>query len=403
MIGFRTDMNEILQTADVFAFPSIREGLGIAAIEALACGVPLIVADNRGTREYLHNDKNGLICDAFDRNAFVAAIDKVYSNVEYRKKLADYCRESVIQFSTEETVRTIMGVYNELNKDILMEAVNSILHQTFEDFEFIIYDDGSCPEAATLLREVEGLDERIKLIGQDENHGLAFSLNACIDEAKGKYIARMDADDISYPERLMKQKKFLDKYQEYSWVGCNIDVFDQNGVWGERKMPEFPIEQDYLRFSPYAHPTVMYRASIFDTNEGYVASKETLRCEDYEIFMRLRRAGLKGANIQDKLLAYRENKDSYKKRSFRHRWNEAKCRYRNFKALGILLPKGWIYVLRPIAACAIPYWLLAWYKRKESSIQQNRYWNGEKDYEEKSSYGIDSFEFGNTADSVQSR
>lgn len=157
-------------------------------------------------------------------------------------------------------ISVIMGVYNELNKDILMEAVNSILHQTFEDFEFIIYDDGSCPEAATLLREVAGLDERIKLIGQDENHGLAFSLNACIDEAKGKYIARMDADDISYSERLMKQKKFLDKYQEYSWVGCNIDVFDQNGVWGERKMPEFPIEQDYLRFSPYAHPTVMYRA-----------------------------------------------------------------------------------------------------------------------------------------------
>ena len=105
-------------------------------------------------------------------------------------------------------ISVIMGVYNELNKDILMEAVNSILHQTFEDFEFIIYDDGSCPEAATLLREVEGLDERIKLIGQDENHGLAFSLNACIDEAKGKYIARMDADDISYPERLMKQKNF---------------------------------------------------------------------------------------------------------------------------------------------------------------------------------------------------
>lgn len=106
-------------------------------------------------------------------------------------------------------ISVIMGVYNELNKDILMEAVNSILHQTFEDFEFIIYDDGSCPEAATLLREVEGLDERIKLIGQDENHGLAFSLNACIDEAKGKYIARMDADDISYPERLMKQKKIF--------------------------------------------------------------------------------------------------------------------------------------------------------------------------------------------------
>ena len=104
-------------------------------------------------------------------------------------------------------ISVIMGVYNELNKDILMEAVNSILHQTFEDFEFIIYDDGSCPEAATLLREVEGLDERIKLIGQDENHGLAFSLNACIDEAKGKYIARMDAFEMKKSIRKINETK----------------------------------------------------------------------------------------------------------------------------------------------------------------------------------------------------
>ena len=297
----------------------------------------------------------------------------------------------------------IMATYKE-SIECLKQSIESIINQTYNDFEFIIIlDNPDNKEHIAFINDYVCKDERIKFYINDKNMGLTNTLNRGLKLAEGKYICRMDADDISYPERLMKQKKFLDKYQEYSWVGCNIDVFDQNGVWGERKMPEFPIEQDYLRFSPYAHPTVMYRASIFDTNEGYVASKETLRCEDYEIFMRLRRAGLKGANIQDKLLAYRENKDSYKKRSFRHRWNEAKCRYRNFKALGILFPKGWIYVLRPIAACVIPYWLLAWYKRKESSIQQNRYWNGEKDYEEKSSYGIDSFEFGNTADSVQSR
>ena len=294
-------------------------------------------------------------------------------------------------------ITVLMPVRN--GEKYIKDAINSVLRQTLTDFELLIIDDGSTDRTVEIIQGYT--DQRIRL--EKREHQFIPNLNEGIKLASAPYIARMDADDISYPERLMKQKKFLDKYQEYSWVGCNIDVFDQNGVWGERKMPEFPIEQDYLRFSPYAHPTVMYRASIFDTNEGYVASKETLRCEDYEIFMRLRRAGLKGANIQDKLLAYRENKDSYKKRSFRHRWNEAKCRYRNFKALGILLPKGWIYVLRPIAACAIPYWLLAWYKRKESSIQQNRYWNGEKDYEEKSSYGIDSFEFGNTADSVQSR
>lgn len=116
LLGFRTDMNEILQTADVFAFPSVREGLGIAAVEALACGVPLIVADNRGTREYIHSDKNGLVCNAFDQDAFVAAIDKMYTNVEYRKKLANHCRRSAIQFGTEETAKTMKRVYEDMDK-----------------------------------------------------------------------------------------------------------------------------------------------------------------------------------------------------------------------------------------------------------------------------------------------
>lgn len=268
-------------------------------------------------------------------------------------------------------ISVIMGVYNQFNKDILLAAVNSILNQSFTDFEFIIYDDGSHPEAAALLEEVQQMDERIVLIGQEENHGLAFSLNACIDVARGKYIARMDADDISYPERLKKQKEFLEQNPEFAWVGCNIEICDEKGIWGRRKMPERPKESDYLKYSPYAHPTVMYRAEIFDTNQGYVDSKETLRCEDYEIFMRLREAGLKGANIQEYLFCYREDKESYKKRRIKYRFNEAKCRYRNFKSMGILFPVGWIFVLRPIVACFIPARVLAWVKRRESSISQN--------------------------------
>ena len=82
-----------------------------------------------------------------------------------------------------------MGVYNQYNRDILQAAVDSILHQTFKDFEFIIYDDGSNKEAATILKEVAKSDPRIKLIGREVNHGLAFSLNSCIKEAKGKYSA----------------------------------------------------------------------------------------------------------------------------------------------------------------------------------------------------------------------
>lgn len=267
-------------------------------------------------------------------------------------------------------ISVIMGVYNQLDKKVLLQAVNSILNQTVTDIEFIIYDDGSCAEAADILKEVALLDKRILLIGHEENHGLAFSLNACIGMARGKYIARMDADDISYPDRLQKQKNFLENHTEYAWCGCCIDLFDENGIWGKRDYPLMPTEEDYLKFSPYAHPTVMYRAEIFDTNQGYLESKETLRCEDYEIFMRFRKAGLKGANLNETLFCYREDSGSFRRRNIRNRWNEAKCRYRNFKSLGILFPKGWIYVLRPIMACMIPYSILELYKRRKYSAEK---------------------------------
>lgn len=111
LLGYRTDMDEILQTADVFAFPSIREGLGVAAIEALMCNVPLIAADNRGTREYASDGNNGIVCryDAVDE--FEEAIELLYGNTAYRKRMADRCRESVKKFTIEEVEKTMTKVY----------------------------------------------------------------------------------------------------------------------------------------------------------------------------------------------------------------------------------------------------------------------------------------------------
>ena len=111
LLGYRTDMDEILQTADVFAFPSIREGLGVAAIEALMCNVPLIAADNRGTREYVSDGNNGIVCryDAVDE--FKEAIELLYGNTAYRKRMADRCRESVKKFTIEEVEKTMTKVY----------------------------------------------------------------------------------------------------------------------------------------------------------------------------------------------------------------------------------------------------------------------------------------------------
>ncbi len=267
-------------------------------------------------------------------------------------------------------ISVIMGVYNQWNKEALRMAVTSILNQTFPDFEFIIWDDGSHPEAAKHIRELADMDERIIVAGKDENHGLAFSLNACIGMAKGKYIARMDADDLSLPERLEKQYHFLETHPQYAWCGCNTNLFDNEGVWGSRSMPERPQEHDYLKFSPYVHPTVMFRSLVFDENEGYLESEDTLRCEDYEIFMRLRKAGLKGYNLQECLFCYREDKEAYKRRKFKFRIRETKLRWRNFKDMGILFPLGWLYVIRPIAGGLVPAGVMSRLKRFEGEREK---------------------------------
>lgn len=272
----------------------------------------------------------------------------------------------------EKKVSVIMGVYNQWDEKILLEAVDSILQQTLSDFEFIIYDDGSDEKAAQYIQKLDVLDERIVLIGKEENNGLAFSLNECIQKAQGKYIARMDADDISISTRLEKQVAFLETHSDYMWCGSNAAIFDEMGIWGERHMPEIPGRQEYLKYSPYIHPSVMYCSEIFRTMEGYKVSSETLRCEDYEIFMRFQQAGYKGYNIQENLLLYRENKDSYERRKFSYRISEAKVRYHNFKQMDILFPMGWLYVLRPVAGGLIPQKLLMWIKRKEAKSTVRR-------------------------------
>ena len=110
----------------------------------------------------------------------------------------------------------------------------------------------------------------------------------------------------------------------------------------------------------------MYRRKLFEKNEGYHVSPETLRCEDYEIFMRLHQLGYQGYNIQQYLFAYREDKQSFQKRRFHFRINEAKLRYRNFKAMHLLFSLGWLYVIRPVVGGLIPPGIVALLKRGET-------------------------------------
>ncbi len=282
----------------------------------------------------------------------------------------------------------IMGVYNQKNEKILSDAIASILNQTYTNLEFIIWDDGSDEDAAILLKKLCSSDERVKIAGREKNRGLAFSLNECIKLAGGEFIARMDSDDISMPKRIEKQVEFLENHPEYGWCGCGAELFDENGTWGERMMPAVPTIRDYLRYSPFVHPSVMFRAELFDEQRGYLVADETLRCEDYEIFMNLTERGIQGANLDEILFCYRETRDSYKKRKVKYRMNEALLRYRNYKKMGILFPFGWVCVLRPVFACLIPPGLLGFIKRSEGKRDKRKRLRDEEcDYAKKTNSG----------------
>lgn len=261
-------------------------------------------------------------------------------------------------------VTVIMGVYNQHNKEQLEQAVKSIENQTMTDWELIICDDGSEGQAAENLRFYENRDPRIRVIRHETNRGLAATLNTCIAQARGVYIARMDADDISRAERLKRQADFLEAHPEYDFVGCNADLIDENGIWGKRYMPEKPEKKDFLPYSPFIHPAVMVRKEVYVKSGGYYVSRETWRCEDYELFMRLYAMGYRGYNLQERLFCYREDRTNYSRRKFRYRLDEAKIRRRNFKNLGFAGAVSFWYTVRPVAAGLLPVEALMFLKRR---------------------------------------
>lgn len=251
-------------------------------------------------------------------------------------------------------VSVIMAVYNmEKNVRILKKAVASVINQTYQDWELIICDDGSTDHTLQILRHISSKDERLHMISCSQNHGAGYARNMCMRAARGKYLAVMDADDISKPQRLEKQVRFLDSYPQYALVGCNAGMMDSCGVWGVRVLKERPDKTDFLRTLPFVHPSIMIRKEVAFKLHGYTQAMTARRAEDYEFLMRLYAAGYRGCNIQEPLILYREDMQSYRKRTYRSRLDECRVRCQGFLKLGIL--KGnFRYVLKPIIVGMVP-------------------------------------------------
>ena len=199
------------------------------------------------------------------------------------------------------TVSVVMSVYNaEL---YVREAIESILQQTYADFEFLILDDGSTDASLEIVRSIS--DPRIRVFSSDKNMGIVHQVNRGISMAQGKYIARMDADDISLPERFAHEVAYLETHHRVGMVGTWVELIDTKGVsnnvvWRFQATPE-DIPVVLLFGNNFANPTVMIRTSALP--EVVYKSEYTLS-EDFELTTRISDShGV--ANLQEVLLKYR--------------------------------------------------------------------------------------------------
>ena len=257
----------------------------------------------------------------------------------------------------KDLISVIMGIYNIPSKEILKKAIDSILNQTYKKIEFIIIDDGSTNNTYNWAKEIVKNDKRVILLKNEKNIGLTKTLNKCLSLAKGEYIARMDGDDISETNRLEKQLKFLKENKEYNLVSCNMNNFDENGIWGERKNNEIIKKEDFLFTSPVPHPTILTYKWCYDKVNGYDEKWYTDRNEDYDLFMRMFSKGIRMYSMQEKLYNYREDSTCYNKRKYRYRICEFVVRAKGFKKLK-LYPKAIPYVIKPLIVGLIPQRIL---------------------------------------------
>ena len=228
-------------------------------------------------------------------------------------------------------ISVIMSTYNE--EKYIEASLNSLLNQTFKDFEIIIVDDASTDHTRQLIQGLQ--DERIHLLCNEENHGLTKNLNKALQYAKGRYIARMDGDDIAFPRRFEKQYQYMEAHTDTMLVSCYTKSFGDSDLVFALPDKNEVLKVRMLIRPVFAHPGFMMRRELIEA--GYQYNEEYRTAQDYEFASRVAEKYKIGL-VPEVLLFYRVHKKQISAKAGNQQFNNAdKIRKRQLERLGVQL------------------------------------------------------------------
>jgi len=238
-------------------------------------------------------------------------------------------------------VSVVMPAYN--SEKTIGEAIESILNQTYKNFEFIIINDGSTDKTLEIIKSYAKKDKRIIVLDNEKNFGIPKTRNIALKKSKGKYIAIQDSDDISLSKRLEKQAEFLERNPNVGVVGSFMEIFDGHKKRGIRKYPEKDKELRKMIFfvCPIGQPAAMIRASVFEKIGLF--DERFSQTEDLDLWFRIGNE-YKLSNLQEVLIKYRYNPKSstgtktkaMEKFAFDIRWKNRKNKNYKFGILAMI-------------------------------------------------------------------
>ena len=253
----------------------------------------------------------------------------------------------------EAKISVLMGVYN--CEDTLAKSLNSLLEQTFQDFVVIICDDGSKDNTYNVAKKYfNNYPNKFILLKNEQNMGLTYTLNKCLNLVDTEFVARQDGDDISYPTRFEKEYDFLQKHSEYAFVSCAMDYADETGIWNTGKVIERPVLKNFAFGNPFCHAPSMIRSSALRDANGHRDIEKTRGVDDHDLWFRFYSCGYKGYNISEPLYQMFDGKAAQSRRTFKRRLNEAWVMFDGFRKSN---PTYCIFALKPIIVFIMPLWL----------------------------------------------